>query len=516
MAPRVAPLFDVPRPPRDFRGAFLTDPGTLDRTSGASGPFRLLPAAVAIPVDTADVAVLVTWAAKESFALVPRGAGTGMPGGNVGRGVVVDLTALSAVRVTDAGLGILEAGPGATGRAVEEAAGALSRFFPPLPSSAHRCTTGGMVANNAAGARTFGYGSVHAWVEEVEMVMADGTVERFAAGSLHPRFTRLRADLLEAVASPERPWPAVRKNASGYALDRFLPRGEPLQLLVGSEGTLGVLTRVRLRTAPLPPCRAVAVLPLPDRAALDASVPEITALGAVACEFFGERFLDIAGLRTDEEVGTLLRDHPMALLVEVDGARDAVEGRLAALEGLARGMGLPLRIGKSAAEQERLWRIRHAASPVVAARADHGQVSMQFIEDSVVPIGCLAPYLEGLDAILGDEETDAVVFGHAGDANVHVNPLVDVRRPDWRARVGRILERTVTLVAELGGTLSGEHGDGRLRAPFHPRIFGPQWAATFERVKHALDPLGILNPGVVVPVVGQDPLDGLSPERRIG
>ncbi len=136
---------------------------------------------------------------------------------------------------------------------------------------------------------------------------------------------------------------------------------------------------------------------------------------------------------------------------------------------------------------------------------------MQFIEDSVVPPARLPEYLRGLEPILAEEDTDAVVFGHAGDGNVHVNPLIDVGYPHWRDRVARILERTADLVAALGGTLSGEHGDGRIRGVFHERVWGSRLTDAFRSVKSSLDPAGIMNPGVIVPLPGQDPLEGLSP-----
>jgi FAD/FMN-containing dehydrogenase len=139
-------------------------------------------------------------------------------------------------------------------------------------------------------------------------------------------------------------------------------------------------------------------------------------------------------------------------------------------------------------------------------------VSVRVIEDSVVPDGCLSRYLLGFDDILEGEGTDAVVFGHAGNGNV--NPLVDVGTPDWKERVRRILDRTVDLVASLGGTLSGEHGDGRIRAPFHERVFGRDAALAFRAVKARFDPRGILNPGVIIPGEGQDPLLGLTLLRR--
>jgi len=503
----------APDPPSGFRGAFFSDPPHREAAATVSGPIHLVPTAVAVPADAEDVAVLTSWAGREGISLVPRGGGTGMPGGNVGWGVAVDLSALGRLHLPD-GEETLEASPGVTGAAVERAARAAGLFFPPLPSSADRCTVGGMVANNAAGARTFRYGAVRPWVEALDVVLADGTLARLERGRPGVPFSALRDELLGMSGMSHLAWPKVRKNSSGYALDAFLPAGDPVALMVGSEGTLGIVTGARLRLASEPETRALAAFPMRELDALDFIAAEGRRIGASAYEFFGQRFLDIAGLRSSPPVAELVGSAPALALVEVDGGPEAVAERLDALTALAGGLGVPLKVGRTQPEMDRLWHIRHSASPVIAARTDQGQVSMQFIEDSVVPDGCLSRYLLGLDAILGYEETDAVVFGHAGDGNVHVNALVDVGRADWRERVGRILDRTVELVASLGGTLSGEHGDGRIRAPFHERIFGLDAARAFRAVKTRLDPSGTLNPGVVVPGVGHDPLLGLTPRRR--
>jgi FAD/FMN-containing dehydrogenase len=506
----------APDPPRGFRGAFSSDRQRREAAAAVSGPIHLVPAAVAVPADAEDVASLATWAAKEGLTLVPRGGGTGMPGGNVGWGVAVDLSGLAHLRAAGEGGDILEAGPGVTGAALEEAARTTGHFFPPLPSSADRCTVGGMVANNAAGVRTFRYGAVRRWVQALDVVLADGTLLQLERGSAEPRFAALRQEVLDMPGMGSLAWPKVRKNSSGYALDGFLPHGEPVELMVGSEGTLGIVTGARLRLAPEPEVRALAVLPVRELEALDHLADEGRRLGASACEFFDRRFLDVAGLRSGPLVADLVGSAPALALVEVEGAAGALGEQLDALARLARTLGVPLKVGRTQMEMDRLWQIRHAASPVVAARAAQGLVSMQFIEDSVVPDGCLSRYLLGLEDILEDEGTDAVVFGHAGDGNVHVNPLVDVGQPDWKERVRRILDRTVDLVASLGGTLSGEHGDGRIRAPFHERVFGRDAALAFHAIKGRFDPSGILNPGVIVPGEGHDPLLGLAPRRRSG
>ena len=169
-------------------------------------------------------------------------------------------------------------------------------------------------------------------------------------------------------------------------------------------------------------------------------------------------------------------------------------------------------IGVEAIDRRNLWNVRHAASPLIAESARTGLVSTQIIEDSVVPPEALGAYLSGVDEILQAADTDAVIFGHAGDANVHVNPLLDVGRSSWRDHARALLKETADLVADLGGTLSGEHGDGRLRAPFLEQIWGPKLTACFERTKATLDPAGVLNPGVIIPRPDQDPLEGLWPQ----
>ncbi len=502
----------APDPPRGFRGTFTSADSAREAHGVASGPLRIHPRAVALPRDPEDLATLVLWARTEGLPLIPRGAGTGMPGGNVGRGISVDLTQWTTLDTTHLSDGMVRLQPGVVGDRIREEASRLGRFLPFLPSSSDRCTVGGMVANNAAGARTFGYGATREWVEALEVVTPTGEIVRLEHGGAPPEaFAQLRGRLADRIGPRPAPWPEVRKNASGYALDRFMPDTDPVHLLVGSEGTLGFVTLIDLRLAPEPRRRALFLFALSD---LDTLVPGLRAaeeVSASACEFFGRRFLEIAGLESDPGLGGMARGAEALLLVELAGSEDEVED---AADALRRAMGpvaTAVREVRSEEDRAELWGIRHAASPVIAGQAKHGLVSMQFIEDSVVPPRRLPDYLRSLRDILAEEETDAVLFGHAGDANVHVNPLIDVGRPDWRARVGRILERTADLVADLGGTLSGEHGDGRIRGAFHERVWGSELAAAFRAVKAQLDPSGIMNPGVVVPLPGQDPLEGLSP-----
>jgi len=385
-----------------------------------------------------------------------------------------------------------------------------------MPSSSDRCMVGGMVANNAAGARSFGYGSAKAWVEELDVVLADGSAMSLREDTPVPDvFARLHQRLLTGFGEAIRgEWPAVTKNSSGFALADFLQAADPRSLLLGSEGALGIVTATRLRLAAAPLARALIVIALPGHETLPPLIAQARRVGAAACEFFGGRFVEIGGLAKSPELSGFGQSASAGLLmVEVDDASGPGDEAIAGLAAETRGMGLECLVTRDPARHRSIWRLRHAASPAIAALAADGLVSMQFIEDGVVPVDVLPDYLAGLTHILEGERCDAVMFGHAGDGNLHVNPLIDVRREDWKALVRRVLEQTVDLVARLGGTLSGEHGDGRLRSPFQARVWGQRLDAAFRLVKHTLDGDGILNPGVVVARPGQDPLAGLTAER---
>ena len=502
---RVSPPLGAPS---GFEGSFDTGQVLRAEYGPASGPVSLQPDAVAAPRHAADLAALIRWAGSEGIPLVSRGAGTGMPGGNVGRDISVDVgrhhQALDPVRPQER---TVFAQAGVTLARVEEAALAHGLFFS-LPSSAQRCTVGGVVANNAAGARSFGYGSVKEWVESVTVVLADGTESILRAGDPGPdRFRDLHASLLPGSDAILGEWPRVRKNSSGYGLDRFLRRGDALSLIVGSEGTLGIITGAVLRLAPLPSSRALALLAVPDLDHVSAVATRARDLGASACEFFGRRFIELVG--TSDRLA-IPADAEALVLIELEASEDHPREGLDDLTRLAEALSAPFTSATEDAARARLWSIRSGASPAIAEAAQAGLVSAQFIEDSVVPPEALPAYVRAVEEILEDAGFDGVIFGHAGDGNAHVNPLIPWTDSDWRHRVREALERTVDVVADLGGTLAGEHGDGRLRAPFLSRIWGEAAVDAFRLVKTVLDPERMLNPGVILPLPDQDPLEGLG------
>jgi FAD/FMN-containing dehydrogenase len=502
--------------PEGFRGEFHLDEPARSQHAGASGILRALPLAVAVPRDADDLARLVRWCAETHTPLVPRAAATGMPGGNLGSGVAVDVMGpFRRVLGVDPERRIARVEPGVTLAELNTEAAQVGLHFPVDPSSGARCTFGGMIANNAAGAHSVRYGATRDWVEALELVLADGTRTMARRGSppehpeLRERLARIDAALAPHRDAIERAWPKVRKNSSGYAILEYLRSGDALDLFVGSEGTLALIVAAELQLAPRPAARGLALLEFTDLAAAGAAVHRVLELRPATCEILDRTFLELVR-SAEADAGYPLRPGLEAiLLVEVEADSEAALAE--ALESVSRGVeGVADRIALATdpRQQARMWEVRKAASPIIARRTD-GRVSMQFIEDGVVPVERLPDYILALRRILGAHGVPAVIFGHAGDGNLHVNPLVDVSAPEWRRTIESILYEIAEVVRSLGGTLAGEHGDGRLRAPLLETIWGPEIVAHFRHVKQTFDPVGILNPGVILPLPGQRPLEAL-------
>lgn len=485
--------------PPGLRGEFRTDDVARALYAEGAGIFRIIPQAVAVPADREDLALLLRWAAAGRVALVPRGAGSGMPGGNVGPGVVVDLTrSCLDPPAVDPGTRTVRCGASVTYRDLNAAAQPFGLHLPPDPSSGAFCTVGGMVATNAAGSHSVKYGAMRSWVRGLEFLTSDG--EAGGADARTPSRTAAEQRFLRDVAPAIREragdlaaaGPRTTKNSSGYALEAWAGSGHVADLLTGSEGTLAVVTAVEVALAPLPARRSTLLVTLRSLDDAGAAVLALRPTQPSAVELLDRTYLDFVR-------GAVRRQLPdgteAVLLVEFEG--DARTGADA-----VRGIADTTELADDAASVSRLWELRHLASPILAALPDNLR-SLQLIEDGCVPVERLGGYIASLRMAAADEGFQIVIFGHAGDGHLHANLLADVTDRDLGPRLTSCLERVTALQLSLGGTPAGEHGDGRLRAPFLARTFGREYAELCRRAKAAWDPSGILNPGVKIPAAGE-------------
>ncbi len=494
--------------PEGFRGVFRDDASARAVYAEGAGIARAMPAAVAVPANADDVAVLVRWAAASGTPLIARGSGSGMAGGAVGAGVIVDLSRLDAIGPIDSARRRVEVGPGAVRGVVNEGARRKGLRFPVDPSSGAFCTIGGMAATNAAGAHTLRFGAMRAWVTALDCVFSDGSrarIQRGAALRELPVIDRFLASARPAIlASPARvrAHPGVRKESSGYGLADYARSGELLDLLVGSEGTLALFVGIELALAALPGATSSLVA---EFATLEQAVDGAARArvgGASACELLDRTFIDVA--RGGPALVPIEGTSEAVLLIELeaDDAPSAASGAKVMEQAMMSCGATRVTLALDSASEARLWALRHAASPILN-RLSPSLKSMQFIEDGALPPERLPAYVRGVREILARHGVRGVIFGHAGDSHVHVNPLIDVTRPEWRDTVHAILDEVTSLAAKLGGTLAGEHGDGRLRTPLLGRVWDARSLELFALVKHAFDPQNIFNPGVKVPTSTQ-------------
>jgi FAD/FMN-containing dehydrogenase len=476
----------------------VTDPRVRAAYAEGAGIYRIVPAAVAIPKDKADLVAIVREAGRSRNALIPRGAGSGMPGGNVGSGVIVDLSSGFSQLSLDPERRLARAGASVTWAQVNDAAKPYGLRLPPDPSSGAFATSGGMVATNAAGPRTVRYGSMRRWVEGLEVIEADGTVRTIRRGMGHGERFALTAEGRRLIADR---FPKTRKNSSGYGLDRFAETGDEVDLFVGSEGTLGIVTEVHWRLDPIPADVAGASLGFGDLAAIAEAVRYLLSLQPSAIELLDETLL------------SFVPEAPkVACLLLVEFERESAAAARGVVGDAVRGLkhsAVHVETAVNRAGLEQLWSVRRLASPALA-RLPPTRRSLQVIEDGCVPLDALGAYVAGLRDAAGRHGIPIVIFGHAGDGHVHVNALPDTTRPAWREALHALFDEVTDLLLRLGGVPAGEHGVGRLRAGVLERFYGTDVMQLFRALKRAYDPLSILNPGVIIPATDWSPVAALK------
>lgn len=413
-----------------------------------------------------EVAAVVAWCYDHDVPIVPLGGGSGYAGGAAPLDpdvVVISLERLTAIRSLDPGLWRMEAEAGVTTETVGRRARESGLLFPPDPGAAEQSQLGGTIATNAGGPHAFKYGVTGDWVTGIEAVLAPGELVR--------------------VGGP------VRKDVAGYDL-----RG----LLVGSEGTLGLITAAWLRLVPAPETQ------LPVAAAFDGTpagcdaVHRVLASGEVpaAIEFLDTATMGAAGGSLPDDLAGALGLHhgdaPFLLLLEADGApEEARRVRDAVVEAVREGEGLlGIAAPETTAEVRALWRWRAGVSHAVTAYR-----GAKLSEDVAVPLDRLREAIEGTLEIGARHGLYACSWGHAGDGNLHSTFMLDPDEPRDRDHADAAALDVFAMALELGGTISGEHGTGVLKAGQLRRQWAPAAVAAHEAIKSALDPKGLLNPG---------------------
>ncbi len=500
--------------------------------------YRVVPAVVAHPRGADEVAAALEVCRSLRVPVTCRGAGTSIAGNAVGTGLILDFSKhLNQVLDVDAQARTASVQPGVVQARLQRAAAPAGLRFGPDPSTHNRCTIGGMIGNNACGSRSLQYGRTSDNVLVLDVLTAAGRplslagpdeATAAAAGSgestaqstaqLAAQFAALRGVVAGGLATIRTELGRFGRQASGYGLEHLLPeRGfDVRRALVGSEGTLVVVTGATLRLVADPPHRVLAVLGYPDMPSAADAAPEILRHQPVTtCEGLDSRIVDVVRARRGAGAVPALPAGSGWLFVEVTGDTETAAvsraRRVVSAAGALAGM-----VVADPGHAQALWRIREDGAGL-AGRAPGGGPAYPGWEDSAVPPHSLGPYLRDLDALLGEHALTGIPYGHFGDGCLHLRLDFPLQRPDGRAALRRFLFDAARLVASYGGSLSGEHGDGRTRSELLPVMYSPAALELFGKVKEFFDPGNLLNPGVVVhpcPVDADVRVSAARPERE--
>ncbi len=443
----------------------LDDGHLIEYYSVDASGYSVKPRGVALPRSVGDVADVVRWAAQNRTPVTARGAGTGLVGGALGDGVILDTSRMDRIWYRD---GVVSAGPGARLGAVARLLSRYGRILGPNPSVGPYCSVGGMVATNASGSLSLGYGSIIDNLESVTLVDGRGDVVELPSNGYY-------SDIISGICRRAGPFPGTAKNSCGYRLDAVLSPDMSHKVVAASEGTLGVVVGARLRTHPAPRRRALAVMRYADARSAAADCPRILECGPASLEVVGPGIMEGYGgscvLFAEFHDSVPERggpDHADRVCGEV--RRAAGISPVMVREGIDRWLA-----GRNAALSRSLGMT--------------GDRAPSIIEDATVPLERLPDLFDVIYELGERTGSTPVYYGHAGSGNIHVRTPADSRVTEWY----------LCEVMALGGTITGEHGDGMGRTGFVRRQYGEQNHMLFGLLKDAFDPHHILNPGKILP-----------------
>ncbi len=524
---------------REIEGEVLFDRFSRGRYATDASIYQIEPVGVVVPKTFADVAVAAEIAREAGVPLLPRGGGTSQSGQTVGRALVLDFTKhVNRVLETDAAAATCLVEPGIALDELNRQLKSTGLWFPVDVSTSSRATIGGMTGNNSCGTRSIRYGIMRDNVIGIDALLADGTKAHF--GEVPADFERMNApdaarDLFRDLMAMGRreeahiaqAFPGVSRRVGGYLIDALLPPspGKPLNLatvLCGSEGTLAISERIRLKLSPQPKNKALGICHFTTfRKAMEAA-QHIVKLGPVAVELVDRTLIelatDIAMFRPVME--TYVRGKPDALLLVEFAEDDQAENlrRVDRLEALLGDLGSPKAVVTvaDAAGQKAVWEVRAAGLNIMMSMKTEGK-PVSFIEDCAVPLEHLADYTERLTAVFEKHGTKGTWYAHASVGCLHVRPVLNLKLEKDASTMRQIAEEAFAMVKAYKGAHSGEHGDGLVRSEFHETMYGRKTIEIFEAVKDRFDPNGIMNPGKIVraPRMNDRTLFRYKPDYRV-
>ncbi|HYY66982.1 MAG TPA: FAD-binding oxidoreductase [Nitrososphaeraceae archaeon] len=483
---------------RISKGEVLSDDWSRKIYSVDASHFNVSPSLIHKPFDAEDIRNICKSCYARNVAITARGAGTGLVGQSLSSGIVLDFTA-NMNKVIETGDDYVTVQPGITKGILDNELEKKGKFFPPDPASGNFCTIGGMVANNSSGPHSLGYGSTIDHVQKIAVIYADGTGGVIGPGvEQDEKVSKMFSILSSNISLIQRGYPKVSKNSCGYRLDAVISRNGflPQKVFVASEGTLGIITSIKLRIFDVPLSQNLLVVGFPNLQLAMQSVPSIMKFSPTALEMLDSSVM--FGGRGDFNSGCLL-------FVEFSGDDTVeVETKLSKCKTMIECNGQVLHSAFDLISIRRILESRKNALNSIMKFTVGSRKPVGLIEDTVVRPDFLFEYSLFLKRLYAANNLDYVMYGHVGNGNLHTRPIIDTQQSSEFNLLKDLAKQVFKKVISHGGTITGEHGDGLARSRYVEQVYGDKLYSLFKQIKQIFDPSLIMNPGKKVIFTADD------------
>ena len=439
-----------------------------------SSSYILKPKVIVYPQNELDVIKIIKFANRFKISVTPRGAGTGLVGSALGNGIIIDMRNFTKIKL---GRDYVQVGSGVFKGHLDKILNQHKKFMGPDPSIGSHCTVGGMIGTNASGMHSLKYGSIIDNLIQVRLVDSCGKIITL------PDIYNSRKIIKSIPFNISTEFPKVSKNSCGYRIDKISSKNDSQKIIAGSEGTLGIIVSARLKTYPCPKKALLCIISY--KSLLDAArdVTKIIQLKPSAAEIIDNNIIKHIKIKTPTKTGCLL-------FVEFDNNIQQNKNKIQKIIS-----GNIIKLEQNQNEIKKLWSFRNSALGFSLKSITKDETMPTLIEDAVVPVKRLPLLVKILDIISKKYNLKMIVYGHAGNGNLHIRPIL--KRKD-RHLIKKIASEFFTSIIGIGGSITGEHGDGLARSEFVKLQYGNKVYLVFKNIKNHFDPKNILNPGKII------------------
>lgn len=486
------------------KGEILSDEWSKEIYSVDASNYSIKPSVIVCPLDEYDISEVCQYGYSKNISITARGAGTGLLGQSLNDNIIIDFTK-HMNKILEIGTDYVIVQPGLVKGILDKELSKIGKFLPPDPASSNYCTIGGMIANNSSGVHALGYGNTIDFLDTVNVVYSDGSfgsvsninISNSGKESFDEKIAKLYRLLLPQIELIQKGYPKLTKNSCGYRLDAVINNKKfyPQKIFAASEGTLGIVNSAKIKIIDIPLYKSTIVFGFKDLLHAISTVPIILKFSPVALEMLDH---SIFGNVISKDSHRVINNNTNGCLLIIEFAGDDlfdVEQKLSVCKDKLSSTCTTLESVSDENSSRKIWAARKSALNNAMKLTVGSRKPVGLIEDTVVNPDMLYDYTRFLLQKYKDNKLDYVIYGHAGNGNLHTRPIIDLESQSEVELLNTMADEIFTKVIGCGGTITGEHGDGIARAKYIEFMYGLQIFTIFKQIKKIFDPKFIMNPG---------------------